>query len=181
MNTKKTNMMIKRIITLFLILGAFVAQSFAQEKIYVWKKNGTAVSYNIAEIDSISFTAPTISTPLYETFTANLGGSTSNTGSYLSVSKKVTYTLVQAIENVGYVEIIFDGTQLKSPHLAVSADIASNGVITTFNNNYYYINITLGGKYSFETNNGLKGYISIDAVDGYGSATVISVTVETPK
>jgi|GEM_PF-2193894 len=54
--------MIKRIITSFLIICAFVAQPFAQERIYVWE-NGTATGFNIADIDSISFTGPNISTP----------------------------------------------------------------------------------------------------------------------
>ena len=48
--------MIKRIITSFLIVCAFVAQSSAQERIYIWE-GGSATGFNIADIDSISFTA----------------------------------------------------------------------------------------------------------------------------
>jgi len=57
MNTQKTNIMNKRIIFLFLILGTFITQSFAQDRIYVWS-GGTATGFNIADVDSISFTAP---------------------------------------------------------------------------------------------------------------------------
>ena len=55
--------MIKKIIASFLILCAFAGQSFAQDKVYVWEKDGTVTGFTVANIDSISFTAPFISNP----------------------------------------------------------------------------------------------------------------------
>ena len=62
MYTQKTNIIVKRVIFIFLVFSAFAAQSFAQDKIYVWEKNGNVTGYNVTDIDSISFTAPYIST-----------------------------------------------------------------------------------------------------------------------
>lgn len=266
--------MTKKIIFLSLIVGAFIAQSFiaqsfAQDKIYVWEKSGNVTGYNVANIDSISFTGPgmsvslnnnviiqgnpvmvtivdtyqsissvdlfkdnlkmntytdfeqvgnnyyltipdltsgaytlvvngnvtikkdftviSFSVPQYNTFTAVLGGASSSYGSYLSISKKTVYTLSVAVDNSQNVEVVFDGMSLFSPYHAANAEVRANGINTTFNNEYVNgskVGISLGSKYNFETNTGLKGYITIDAVVigtiGLSNA-VISVTVAIEK
>jgi len=53
MNAKNT---LRTFLTIVFVLGTLMAN--AQTKIYVHKKDGTAVEFNIADLDSISFTAP---------------------------------------------------------------------------------------------------------------------------
>jgi len=52
----KTKNMLRAFLTAVFVLGTIAVN--AQTKIYVYKTDGTASEYNIASIDSISFTAP---------------------------------------------------------------------------------------------------------------------------
>lgn len=174
MCTNKSTNISKRFFFIFLVLSIFSAKAFSQQKIYVWEKDGSVTGFTISEIDSISFNGP-------QTFTVELGGSGATVGSYLSISNQAVYVLSE-LEIPAYansVEIIFDGTSLKSPDQANNYYVSSNGITTRFGGgNNYSVEVELDGSYEFETSNGLKGTITIDQMSGTGSAVTISVTVE---
>lgn len=87
--------MIKRVITSFLMICALVSQSFSQERIYIWE-SGSATGFDIANIDSISFTSPiSTGTPYAPQINANV------TESFLigTISSSVDLQTVSLIKN----------------------------------------------------------------------------------
>ena len=93
----------------------------------------------------------------YESFELSIGGGESTAGSYISIKDKKVYTTAEAKNNAAAIEMIFDGTTIKSASESIntsftpiaSATVSQNGNVFTFSTSTNYegtitVNGTLG-------------------------------------